>query len=207
MSQALAQSVSALVDNRQLSLREIVVKNATKAVTGVTRQRLFLNASKLMNACRDEYKSRKGIEKVKQLPDEVNNALQEEVTKFINENINRIHAGNSLTFRTSDYLDYKNLRVTERLNAVGENLLDLQAQLEGAHRMQRVASDKLKLLEKWSANGNSQKDYSEQIKSAEKRIAQLAEVEMNIRSTIAEIKKAQTEQTPSTEAGEQATQP
>lgn len=198
MSQAIAQSVSQITPStpREINLRELVVRNATKSVRGVTRERIMLNASKLMHLCRDEYKSWRSMERVQRLPDEIEEALQVQVNKYINENIQRIHVGNVLTFRTFDYHDARNLRITERLSALGQNNLSLQAQLEGCKRIRKIVDLKIEKYEKLDASGNSHKDYGDILESLREQRDKLSMTEHHIRGTIAEINKASTPETP-----------
>lgn len=189
---ALAQSATQLSVSTptEIDLVALVKRNATKAIKGATTERLMLNNSKLMNLCRADYKSQSALDKSARLPDELDNKLQSIVNEFITSNINRVHAGNALTFRTYDALDFRNFAIVEKVSASGQNTLELQRQIEGCNRLLRVASDKLAEYRKQDANGNSMKDYAELIKKQVEYVSKLEFVREHVRKTIAEIKTA-----------------
>jgi hypothetical protein len=147
MSQALAQSATQLavggVDD--ITLPQLVEKNATKSIKGVTRERLFLNRSKLFATCAAELLSRSGTESAKQggrLPAELADRLYEEVDAFIQRQINRINPQNSLSFRRAWKHNKRDMSIVDRITAIGENNLTLEDQNIGCNTLLHDLDDR-----------------------------------------------------------------
>ena len=194
MPQILAQNATNLAvstptdqDNVEM-VRRLMVRAIKNPDRVATRERINLNFSKLMQACRNEWKSKNGG--VNRVPDEIDKILQTTVQAEILSNINRINPSNAMNFNVKDSLDFKNLAIVEKVTATGQNTLILQAQLEGCNRLIRENSDKIEYYLKQSANGNSGKDYTDLLKSAKSRKMELEMTKHHIQATIEETNKA-----------------
>jgi len=194
MSQALAQSATELAvstpteqDNVEM-VRRLMIRAIKNPDRVASKERLNLNFSKLMNACRGEWKSKNGG--VSRVPEEMDKVLQSIVSDEIMSHIGRINPSNSMNFNVKDALDFKNLAIVEKITASGQNTLVLQAQLAGCNRLLRENSDKVEYYEKQTGSGNSTKDYSELLKNAKKRKIELEMTKHHIQSTIEETAKA-----------------
>lgn len=193
MSSAIAQSATQLSISTpsELDLVEMVQRNAVRAIKNPSRvsttERFTLNNSKLLNACRMEWRSKNGG--VGRVPDEVDIVIQDNVNKFIMAQVNRINPANAMSFNVRDVLDFKNLCITEKVTAVGSNTKTLQSQYEACNRLIRETQDKLDNYVKQDASGNSKKDYAELIKNAKKRLAELELTKNHIKATLAEVGK------------------
>lgn len=188
----LAQSVTQLSVSSPdvIDFAAIVQKNSARSVKGVTRERLLLNFNKLCNACRDEVRSLLGIQKGR-LPDEINVKVEEAVQVFIQQQVNRVHPGNALSFRTYFAHDFRNLRVVERVNALGENTLALKEQSFGVTLLLNKAEER---LTKFKADLNRYTREGEE--ALQKTITELSLTKKHIEASIAAITKVTTETKP-----------
>lgn len=191
MSNAIAQNATQLAVSSPEkvtvdTIDGIIQKHSMRSIKGVTRERLMLNNSKLFASVCDEVRSVLGQAKGR-LPDELADVVQERVNLFITKQVNRVNPGNSLSFRTYFAHDSKNLRVVEKVNALGQNTLALKEQAFGCTLLITATEKKLKEL---IADLNR---YSREREDAIKaEIAALKITQQHINATIAANESLQT---------------
>ena len=196
-TQAIAQSATQLAESGTgtIDIPHLIKLKATRAIknpnSNSTTERYNLNGSKLLNAVRMEWRTQSGG--VARVPDEIDAIIQRDVSEFIMKQVNAINPSNALSWNRKDVLDFKNLRIVEKVTAIGQNDKELQAQLEAANRLLREANDKLAYYEKQDASGNStttKRDYPELIKRVKARIGELELTKSHIKGTLEAVKAA-----------------
>ena len=195
MSNAIAQNTNDAAVSTPSNAQDFkswVVRLATKAIKNADRVattgKFTLNYTKLLKAMRDEWKMHNGMPQ--RVPDEVDTLLQQHVTEFITAQVNTINAGNALSLNTRDVLDFKNLRIYEKVTATGSNSKTLQAQLEACNRLTRECKDKIEYYERQDASGNSKKDYADLLKKAKSRLTELELTKHHLKGTIESVTAA-----------------
>lgn len=188
MSQAIAPQATdlAISTPNRIDIDSLVEKNAKRTVKGVTRERLLINGSKLFSAVCAEYKSMIALDKSNRLSDEIAAKIQASIDKFIEKQVNRVNPRNAVSFRTYFAHDFRNLRIVERVNALGENSLILKEQLLGVHCLLTAKNNALKDLEK-----KPTPDYDREA-SVKEEIRKLELTEQHIKATLAAVTTEET---------------
>jgi predicted transcriptional regulator len=186
-NQALAPSATqlAISSPREVPFEACVIKYAVRSVKGVTRERVLLNSSKLFSLCAEEIRSLMGIEKGNQLPKEVAEKLSDAINEYITKQVNRITPANALSFRRSFYADFRNLRVTDRVTAVGENIISLKEQKLG---VDILLTEKNRALDDLMKKPNP--DYDREANMKE-QIQKLELIKAHIVASLAKLEETQ----------------
>jgi len=170
MSNAIAQSTSQVAispageDSYPFADRLKSIMERT--VKGTTRERQMLNVSKLTSALCADYRAHFPAiyGKTERLPSEVFEKIQTEVTTAVNEQLNRVHAGNAISFRRGFHHNAKEMEITERVVNTGENKLTFREQLLGVDLFIGAAERRLKDLEaKKTPDYDREKEIKQQI--------------------------------------------
>ena len=152
MSNAIAQSATVLAvsptGEEQYDIAGSVKRCAERTAKGTTRERQFLQRNKLMSAVCADYRSHFPAiyGKTERLPSAVYSRIEEEVDKFINNQLSRINTLNCLSLRRGFYHNHREMEITERIVTTGENKLTLQEQLLGVNIFITGAEKRLKDL-------------------------------------------------------------
>jgi len=164
----------------------VVEKNARRQTKGLAREAFTLNASKLFASCCAEVKSMLGAEKTNRLPQEVADSLNNAIEAFCQSRIHEVNPQNVLSLRKYFHADNRNLRITERVQVVGENSLPLKEQLFGVNLAINAKNKRLDDLMK-----KATPDYDLE-KSIKEHIAKLELTKMHIEASLAALQKEQT---------------
>lgn len=168
---------------QEVNFLAIVEKNSRRVVkeNSTTREGWTLNHSKLFSACCAEVKSSLGMEQAARLPQEVADKINDAIVSFGMSRLSAINPTNVISIRKAFHADNRNLRVTERITAVGENTLPLKEQLLGIKLAIGVKERRLKDIQ---AKPNPDYDLE---KSTKEHIAKLELTKAHIEASIASI--------------------
>jgi hypothetical protein len=153
MSNATAQSTSELTKTGQSEKNwdyaASVARAASRKTTGITREAHNLRRQQLVDSCKADYRAHFAsvYGKTDRLPTDIFNAIELAVDTFITSQLGRINAANAISFRRGFYWAEKDMSVTERVTAVGENKITLQEQKLGIVIFIAQAKKRLKDLE------------------------------------------------------------
>jgi hypothetical protein len=137
-----------------------------RAAKGITRERQTLNRAKLVSSLCADYKAHFAAiyENTNRLPSEIHDKICEAVDIFIQTHINRVNIHNAINFRRAFHHNDKQMSVTERVIATGENSLSLQEQKFGITLFITQANNRLRdLMAKVTPDYDREKDVKEQI--------------------------------------------
>jgi len=187
MSNAISQNatdlaLSGIGDITPDSIKELVVRYATRSIKGVTRERYMLNNGKLMHSVCEHIRSQLGQSKGR-LPDEIGNQIQSAINEYTVSQINRINPANVLSQRVYFAYNKRNRQVVEKVAVVGENMLTLLEQKKGIDKLIDAAE---KQLEKMKLNLNS--FTREKGDEAQSRIEDMKLTKLHIEMTIEKLK-------------------
>jgi hypothetical protein len=149
MSNAISQNATNLAvsgnTEENFSFEACAKRNAERTAKGSTRERQFLQYNKLITACCADYRSHFPMiyGKSERLPSAVFEKIDKAVTKYIQYHLNRVNVQNAISFRRGFYHNQKQMEVTDRVTAVGENKLPLAEQHLGINIMIHDANKRL----------------------------------------------------------------
>jgi hypothetical protein len=112
-----------------------VKRNAERTAKGTTRERHELRYNKLISACCADYRSHYPMiyGKTERLPTDIHSKIEEAVTNFVQNQLNRVNVTNVVNFRRGFHHNEREMEITDRITTVGENKLTLQEQLLGVN--------------------------------------------------------------------------
>lgn len=152
MSNAIAQSTSQVTvsgvgeDNFDFdaSAKRAVSRKTGKS--GLTRELNRIKLTDVVSSMCGEYRSINAAiyGKTERLPSEIHGKITEAAEREIGRLLATVNPANCITHRRAFHHDHKNMQVTERVTAVGENMLSLEEQRLGATLFLGEAERKLK---------------------------------------------------------------